>query len=93
MLSVQIGFDRLHVGHHERSVIACTRFKTRKRGPCHGAGLALVPQRYRAFYLFGEFGMLDFPDCGFTVILLSGILSRPWSPLSSLPPEVTYRCR
>jgi hypothetical protein len=25
---------------------------------------------------------------GFTALPLSGILSRPWSPLSSLPPEV-----
>jgi hypothetical protein len=33
-----------------------------------------------SYFLSGSFG--------FTVLLLSGILSRPWSPLSSLPPDV-----
>lgn len=32
--------------------------------------------------------MFGFPGCCFTSMLLFGIVSRPWSPLSSLPPEV-----
>lgn len=32
--------------------------------------------------------MSGFPGVDFTAMLLSGILSRPWSPLASLPPDV-----
>jgi hypothetical protein len=32
--------------------------------------------------------MSGFPGLGLTAMLFSGILSRPWSLLASLPPEV-----
>jgi hypothetical protein len=44
----------------------------------------LVPRLYRPDGL----GMSGLPGDGFTAILLSGILSRPASIFSSLPPDV-----
>jgi hypothetical protein len=48
--------------------------------------LALV-LGFGAYFVPG-FGMSGFPGEGFTFMLLSGILSRPWSPFASLPPDV-----
>jgi hypothetical protein len=43
---------------------------------------------YNAYFLPLGSGMSGFPGLRFTAMLFSGILSRPWSLLASLPPEV-----
>ena len=42
----------------------------------------------RSFFLLAGIRDVRLPGVGFTFALLSGILSRPSSPFSSLPPEL-----
>jgi hypothetical protein len=49
---------------------------------------AVAPRKCGAYFLLVGSAISGFPGAGFTAELLPGILSRPWSPLSSLPPEV-----
>lgn len=41
-----------------------------------------------SYFLLVGSGMSGFPGAGFTAVSLCGILSLPWSPFASLPPEV-----
>ena len=58
-----------------------------RRAGLDSHNLAVAPRKCGAYFLLPGLAISALPGAGFAAELLSGILSRPWSPLASLPPS------